>query len=213
MSDNEWLNPERAQGYLNRADRIPHRTEGEAVLQEAVPLHVRRVLDLGAGNGRTLALLLQQRATAEGIALDFSPAMLDAARTRFAAHPGVQVVDHDLDHPLPPLGTFDAVVSTLAIHHLAHERKRSLYAEIFTLLQPGGVFCNLDHVASPTPALHQAYLRSAGLEPKQEDPANQLLGLDTQLAWLRDLGYTDVDCLWKWREYALFVGTRPPHDH
>ena len=27
--------------------------------------------------------------------------------------------------------------------------------------------------------------------------------------WLEEIGFTDVDCAWKWREMALLVATRP----
>lgn len=206
---NLWSRDEHAAQYLERADTIPHRSEGEAALREWLPRQATRVLDLGSGDGRLLALVLDACAPVEAVALDFSPAMLDRLRRRFAGSPGVTVVAHDLDGPLPDgLGTFDVVVSSFAIHHLAHARKRSLYEEIYARLRPGGTFCNLEHVASATPALHHAFLAALDVRPKEEDPSNQLLDVEKQLRWLREVGFTDVDCHWKWRELALLAGVR-----
>jgi ubiquinone/menaquinone biosynthesis C-methylase UbiE len=142
------------------------------------------------------------------VALDFSPAMLEGARRRFAKESSVSVAAHNMDEPLPDLGRFDAVISCFAIHHLLHERKRALYAEIYGVLNPGGVFCNLEHVASPTPRLHEEFMLSLGQTVESEDPSNKLLDLETQLGWLRELGFVDVDCHWKWRELALLAGRR-----
>jgi SAM-dependent methyltransferase len=120
----------------------------------------------------------------------------------------VTVVSHDLDAPLPALGRFDAVVSSFAIHHLVHERKRELYAEIWTALNPGGVFCNLEHVAPASAYGHERFLQAMGVAPEDEDPSNKLLDVRTQLTWLREIGFVDVDCYWKWRELALLVGRK-----
>jgi SAM-dependent methyltransferase len=204
----EWQSAEHALAYLQRADRVPHRAAGEAALLEEVPPAPRRVLDLGAGDGRLLHLVLLARPQARGVALDFSPLMLRRLRERFASGPRVEVVEHDLEAPIPELGTFDSVVSSFAIHHLAHDRKRRLYAEVWAALAPGGVFCNLEHVASPTPRLHQRFLGAMGITAAEEDSSNQLLDVGTQLGWLREIGFADVDCYWKWRELALLVGRK-----
>jgi tRNA (cmo5U34)-methyltransferase len=209
MSVNLWTSAEHALDYLGRADSIPHRVEGEAALLEFIPSSVRHILDLGTGDGRLLALVKMDHPSATGVAVDFSPAMLAAAQKRFSGDSSVVVVAHNLERPLPDLGEFDAIVSSFAIHHLIHERKRALYAEICGLLAPGGIFCNLEHVASPTPELHEQFLRRIGCTVETEDPSNQLLDMETQLAWLRETGLVDVDCHWKWRELALLTGRRP----
>ena len=205
---NLWSSAEHALEYLRRANSIPHRTEGEATLLEFIPRDAVRILDLGSGDGRLLALAKADRPHAEFTALDFSPAMLEALHRRFDGDGRVTIIAHDFSNPLPPLGQFDAVISSFAIHHVPHERKRSLYREVFDRLRPGGIFCNLEHVASPTERLHGQFLQRLGVLPEQEDPSNKLLDLDQQLRWLREIGFVDVDCHWKWRELALFAGIK-----
>jgi tRNA (cmo5U34)-methyltransferase len=250
---NLWSSADHVRDYLERADSISHRTEGEAAMLEFIPEDAHRILDLGTGDGRLLALVKDHlvrknlvkndlvkndltrkdlikrdlrrksakpdfmehpRPETEAVAIDFSLSMLEAARQRFAADSSVTVISHNLDEPLTSLGPnslgkFDAVISCFAIHHLVHERKRALHAEIYDLLNPGGVFCNLEHVSSPTPRLHEDFLHRIGYTVETEDPSNKLLDVETQLQWLRELGFADVDCHWKWRELALLAGRMP----
>jgi len=178
-------------------------------LLEWLPRPLARFLDLGSGDGRLLALVRLARPEAEAVALDFSDTMLDRLRTRFASDSLVSVVGHNLDRPLPEsLGRFDAIVSSFAIHHVSDERKRALYEEVYGLLQTGGIFCNLEHVSSPTTALHEHFLARLEVKPEEEDPSNKLLDVETQLGWLRSIGFVNVDCHWKWRELALLAGSK-----
>ena len=203
----DWRTAEHALAYLRRADSIPHRTAGEETLLSELPDPCPRVLDLGSGDGRLLALCLLARPGATGVAVDFSPPMLQKLRHRFGEDRRVTVAEHDLSHPLPPdLGRFDAVVSSFAIHHVSHARKRSLYSEVFARLAPDGVFANLEHVSSPTESLHARFFQAMGMTLADEDTSNLLLDVETQLSWLREIGFDDVDCYWKWRELALLVG-------
>jgi len=166
---NEWATAAHAEGYLERGPTYPpHRDEGEAVLVAELPERCRRVLDLGCGDGRLLALVLDTRPEATGVAVDMSPPMLAAATARFAEDPRVEVVDHDLS---------------------------------------GGLFANLEHVSSSTERLSTRFLAAVGATPgSRGDPSNRLLDVGTHLRWLRQLGYDDVDCHWKWRELALLAG-------
>jgi tRNA (cmo5U34)-methyltransferase len=210
VSGEEWAqDAERVSRYLEQADEFPHRLEGEGVLFEHIPRSARRVLDLGTGNGRLIAHLRADRPELTAVGLDFSEPMLSRARERFDGDGGVDLVAHDLAAPLPALGRFDAVVSSFAIHHLEHERKRSLYAEVADLLEPGGVFANFEHVASPSERLHRAFFDAIEEPIENADPSDRLLDVETQLAWLRGLGFEDVDCYWKWLEMALLIGVKP----
>ena len=137
--------------------------------------------------------------------------MLKLARKRFVKDKLISVFKHNLKTKLPAskLGCFDLIISGLAIHHLTHKRKKQLYQEIFNLLTPNGLFCNLEHVSSPTQSLHQKFLSQIGLTAITDDPSNKLLDVQTQLQWLNEIGFYDVDCIWKWREIALLVGIKP----
>lgn len=76
-----------------------------------------------------------------GVGLDFSELMLEAAHQRFGGDEHIELVGHDLDEPLPAPGRFDAVVSSMAIHHLEHESDGDI------LLVDGG---RADHRATDT---------------------------------------------------------------
>lgn len=206
---NQWTRPEHALEYLSRLVSIPHRQEGEATLVSEVPRSAKRILDLGCGDGHLLNLLLAHCGQASGVGLDFSATMLGKARERFASNENVQLVEHNMDGPLPDLGRFDVVASSFAIHHCSHERKRGIYQEVWDRLEPGGLFCNLEHVASPNDRVHQRFLQEMNIRPEDDDPSNQLLAAEDQLGWLREIGFADVDCYWKWRELALLIGRKP----
>jgi tRNA (cmo5U34)-methyltransferase len=202
----EWSDPERVAEYLSR--EILYRDVAEGMLLEALPEHIERFLDFGTGDGRLLARVNERHPLAQGVGIDSSRPMLERAAVRFAGDPLIAVHEHDLADTLTDPGPVDAVVSALAIHHLPDHRKRALFSEIHTLLTPGGVFVNLDLVASPTPDLHKRFRQAIGRE--RDDPTDRLAGLCEQLGWLREAGFGPVDCRFKWLELALIVAVQAP---
>jgi SAM-dependent methyltransferase len=202
---NVWSTHEHADENLARVDGLPFRAEGVRVLVDDVGTALPgRVLDLGCGDGRLAAAVLEAYPGSTAVALDMSPPMLEAATRRFDGDPCVAVVAHDFDEPLPFTEPFDAIVTSFAMHHVGtDDRARALYRECAALLTPGGVFANLEIVQSPTRALHDRWRAEMGA---RDDPADHLRDLGVQLGWLRDAGLGDVDCIWKWRSLALMRG-------
>jgi SAM-dependent methyltransferase len=205
-----WNDSEQVEWYLNRIGRLEARRAGEQVLVDILPPSPRRALDLGCGDGRLAAIVLRHRASlTEIIAVDRSLPMLERARERFAGTTApVLLHKADLHRPLDDFGgCFDLVVSGFAIHHLEHDRKRALFAEIAGRLAPGGLFANLEVVASSSRARHLEFLAAIGRN--EDDPEDRLATVEAQCGWMREAGLSDVDCLWRWRGFALLVGLAP----
>ena len=200
-----WSDPDRVDRYLARVGEVTPRAAGEEVLVSALPESPLSVLDLGCGDGRLAALVLEHRPSVQHVvAVDSSPAMLGHARRRFADDHRVDVQTWQLEDPLTALGSFDVVVAGLSIHHVDDHRKRGLFGEIARQLTDGGVFANLEVVASATPELHRQFLDLIGRP--DDDPEDRLAAVEDQLLWMREAGLTQVDCLWRWRGFALLVG-------
>jgi ubiquinone/menaquinone biosynthesis C-methylase UbiE len=237
MQAEVWKRRDVAAGFLSeRSLLIPDRPRQLDVLLRVLrhaPTPPRRVLDLGCGDGILLASVMEAFPDAAGVALDYSPLMLEQARGRLAAF-GVRATVGEADLATPAwlqaiTGRFDAVLSGFAIHHLPDDRKRALYGEIFALLAEGGVFLNCEHVSSPTPQVEQLFddamsehlwqrRRERGEEVTREQvrkeflerpdrAANILASVEEQCGWLREIGFRDVDCFWKYFELAIFGGT------
>ncbi|MEZ5177069.1 MAG: class I SAM-dependent methyltransferase [Acidimicrobiales bacterium] len=203
-----WSDPEQVRWYVERISRLEARQQGERVLVDLLPEAPERVLDLGCGDGVLAALALAHRpSVAEVVAVDSSPPMLERARERFAQEPRVDLRRGDLRDPITGLGPFDLIVSGFAIHHLEDHRKRALFAECAAQLRPGGRFLNLEVVASATPARHAEFLAAIGRHV--DDPEDRLASVEDQVRWMADAGLADVDCLWRWRGFALLVGDAP----
>ena len=203
-----WHDPEQVEWYLGRIGRLEARQAGERMVVELLPPAPRRVLDLGCGDGRLSELVLSARPGVEEIVgVDSSPPMIELARERFQLEPRVTVVDGDLRDPITRWGPFDLVVSGFAIHHLEDRRKRELFAEAAELLGPGGTFVNLEVVASASAARHAEFL--AAIDRTADDPEDRLATVEDQLAWMRDAGFVDADCLWRWRGFAVLAGQMP----
>jgi tRNA (cmo5U34)-methyltransferase len=188
-------------------------------LAESADGKVARILDLGAGTGMLSAVLAAAFPDARFTLFDFSPSMLEQARGIMGER--AETITGDLYEGIPT-GPWDAVVSALAIHHLTDPGKRSVYEAVFRELRPGGVFVNAEHILGETPALQDHYAEWHRLQAFEKGLTDaewadtvermehdHLSPLSTQLGWLEEIGFTDVDCLLKDHGFAVFTGRRP----
>jgi tRNA (cmo5U34)-methyltransferase len=182
-----------------------------------------RVLDLGGGTGALAAAVLEGLPRARVTVLDVDPEMLAVARGRLASFGGrVEFREGSFLEPLPEA---DAVVASLALHHVHHlDRKTDLYRAILGALTPGGAFLNLDAAVSEDPRVNRlvvdrwtAHLGEHGI-PEDEARAHfaawadedRYFPLDAELAALRRAGFAEVECFWRRGICAICCGLRAP---
>jgi len=200
-----WRSQEKVDEYLGRIGGLPARIAGEGVLAEILPPAPSSVLDLGCGDGRLAGLVLAARPSVTSVvAVDRSEPMLAAARARFAGDARVFLSARDLAVPITALGSFDVIVSGFAIHHLEHDRKQALFREIASALRPGGLFANLEVVECASEELQRRFYDA--IRRPDGDPEDRLAAVEPQLAWMRAAGLRNVDCVWRWRGFALLAG-------
>jgi tRNA (cmo5U34)-methyltransferase len=164
--ENPWRTVEHARNWLARMDREPpDRSEELLMVVKLLPFESRdasvRVLELGAGHGLLTAEVLEAFPNATLLALDLSPVMVEEGPrrlVRFGARVSYRQWDlEEAGWPDGVDGPFDAVVSSLAIHHLHRRRKVELARQLLERLQPGGVFLNLDYTVPASESLRKRY--------------------------------------------------------
>ncbi len=181
---------------------------------------VERVLDIGGGTGLMSEAVLAAHPEAEVVILDGSGEMLSRAASRLQGR-RVELIEQDMRDALPG-GPFDAVVSSLAIHHLEHSEQRLVYAAAAQRLRPGGVFVNAEHVAERTPWLERigrarwrAAAAAAGASQEELDASDERMALNRCattadcLGWLEAAGLEDCECFFTQFYFAVLAGWRP----
>ena len=217
---------------------VPQRERQAAVVAALVPRlpEATLVVDLCCGEGPLAAAVLAAHPEVEVLGLDGSAAMRAAAEERLAAHAGRfrTAACELLPLRLPDLPPLRAVVSSLALHHVAHADKPTLYRALRERLAPGGALVVADLVAPASDAARavaadgwdaavQAADRAGGAGGaawrafeesrwnwfRWPDEVDRPAPLARELDWLREAGFTGVDCVWADCGHAIFGGWRP----
>lgn len=178
------------------AEEVPAypRLQEEVAAATAAVAPARRILELGAGTGETARRVLALHPGARLLGIDASEGMLAHARE---ALPGADLRLGRLEDELPS-GSFDLVVSALAVHHLDGPGKAALFRRVAAALEPGGRFVLGDVVVPDDPADAVTPL-SEGFDLPS--------GVDEQLGWLAEAGL-EAAVAWSERDLAVMIADR-----
>lgn len=178
------------------------------------------ILDLGAGTGLLSAFILEKYPLAQLTLMDLSEEMLLVAQERFATHKNVEFIVADYKQALPPRN-YDMIISALSIHHLDDQEKKQLFILAYNQMKPNGLFINADQVLGNTPEIDNRYKKAwrekvekSGLTKEQLAQAyertklDRFSTLDDQLRWLKEAGFREVDCVYKYYNFTVYYGRK-----
>ena len=237
FDESNWANADFAKEYRDSAEVYVIERRRLFTILQSLYRHFMKdgrpktMLDLGCGDGIITRQILEVEGTVSATLLDGSEDMLNNARERLKKFENVQFVRASFQDFLERdilKQSFDFAVSSLAIHHLTTDEKRSLFARIHSCLNPGGWFVNIDVVLSPTDVLDGWYMllwkewiterKSAlGVEGDYYDDIirrykdnrdNKPDTLGDQLDMLKTTGFKDVDCFYKYGIFTIYGGRR-----
>jgi tRNA (cmo5U34)-methyltransferase len=180
------------------------------------------IIDLGCGTGTISRAIKDVYPNAKITCLDISGNMLQIAAVKLsdvqnATYINSNFYDFNFDKE------YDAVVSSLALHHLVtKEDKLDFYKKIYSCLNTGGVFINADVVLASTDILQERYMEQwkkfmsmnvlkDEIESKwipkyyEEDRPVQMM---EHFEMLKDAGFQVVDVVWKYYNYAVYMAEK-----
>jgi tRNA (cmo5U34)-methyltransferase len=179
-----------------------------------------RVIDLGCGTGSLAERVLQEFPKAQVTCLDLAGNMIGMARVKLARHPLVQYVEGNFESFE---GEFDAIVSSLALHHLVTDAdKRRFYRRVYERLSSNGVFYNGDVMLGSSDFLQTVYMKKwrefMSRNVSNDEIENKWIpkyqaedrpaALMSHLDWMKEIGFADVDVLWKYYNFVVYGGVR-----
>ena len=179
-----------------------------------------RVLDLGAGTGLLTASIISVFPNVTATLMDLSEKMLEKAQERFSSNKKVNFLVWDYSHsPFPE--EYQVIASAMSIHHLSNDEKKLLYQRVFDALKCDGIFINADLVKGETDKTEQIYhdmwmnwIHEAGLSKHELSEIIERMqydkpsSLSDQLQWLKEIGFQDVDCYYKYFNFAVYSGRK-----
>ena len=150
--------------------------------------------------------------------VDISEEMLNVAKSRLNAYSNIDYQVSDYSKNLPA-GNYDLIVSSLSIHHLTDKNKKQLFHAVKKSLKPNGIFINADQVLGETEEIENLYhsiwlseVKKNGITETELNEAldrmeeDKMATLSSQIEWLKESGFTAVNCWYQNLRFAVYSG-------
>ncbi len=235
FSKTNWAKAEFSGNYIEKADiYIVERRRMAGILRSFYEHFIKgqtdaaRTLDLGCGDGFLTEVIVKTDDSVRPTLADGSGHMLEKARQRLAGFGNASFIKAEFQELISGgktlEGGYDFIMSSMAIHHLNAEEKRSLFGWVRDNLKTGGFFVNIDVVAPPDDPLGRWYMKlwedwmkeKMSLLGREDEDVRDVIKryktleenkpdtLDYQLDELRHAGFRSVDCFFKYGIFAVF---------
>jgi tRNA (cmo5U34)-methyltransferase len=233
-----WKSKESAKHYLTFADiLIPYRNEVLEIISALATDRYRpgsKVLDLGCGNGELSNRILEKNNEIQVVMIDYSETMIKKCKERFPGNKDITIICHDLNDGMPNSVSeqrFSVVVSCFALHHIAPDKRVTLYNDTCKVLLDEGIFVNGDRFIEETPQISdwtfnrwmswvvQSIRQNLSQEKSFEEAKNKQLDLDEKQGdmpgtiWqmrndLKQAGFAYIDVLWKTHVIGIIAASK-----
>ncbi|WP_308575422.1 class I SAM-dependent methyltransferase [uncultured Methanosphaera sp.] len=224
MSDLKTHFNETSKHYDNLVKKtIPKYDEMIEALVNSIPEKENlRILDLGCGTGNISLQVLERFPDAKITCLDISDKMIEVAKEKLAGYENIEFVLGDFTI-VDIIDDYDAIISSLALHHIRDENdKRQMYQCIYDSLKQDGVFYNADvmeanskynsklneRIADKYMAENQLTVEDMKDHKKKREHNDHPITITDHLRLLEDVGFKEIDVIWKYYSNAVYGGTR-----
>lgn len=178
------------------------------------------LIDLGCGTGTISKTIKNLFPNANITCVDISKNMLQIAESKLNGK--VKCICEDFYNFEFPQ-KYNLIVSSLALHHLETDSdKLMFYKKIYSALNPGGIFINIDVVLASDDKLQNTYMQKwqeymAANVSKQEIEEKWLPSyyaedrptkLSTHLEMLKECNFSCIDVVFKYYNFAVYTGKK-----
>jgi tRNA (cmo5U34)-methyltransferase len=185
------------------------------------------VVDLGCARGEALGQFVARHGDQNRyLGVEIAEPMVAAARRRFAQEierDVVRIEQVDLEAAYPNVSA-SLTLCVLSLQFVSVARRARVLADAAQRPLPGGALVLVEKIVSPTPGLNATMIeiyhafKSAQGYPREEIEQKRLalegvlipITAHENEGLLRDAGFAEVDCFWRWMNFAGWIAIKGP---